>query len=94
MKTETLTGSGQGIVSMGLALVAALLILGVLTNQNLPLIDNSRGALAALAVLGFIMCATGGLANKVGRTGFSWSSHFVILGILLEVSAVYVAFPG
>jgi len=34
----------------------------------------------------------GGWLTKVVKSGFSWLSPFVILGILLGLSAVYVAF--
>jgi hypothetical protein len=94
MKAETIAGSGQGIVSIVMALVGALFIFGVLTNRNVPLVSSSRGALVALVVLGFIMCSVGGLSNKVGKAGFFWLSPFVILGILLGLSAAYVTFAG
>ena len=94
MKAETMINSSQSIVSIVLALVAALFVYGVLTNRNLPLISSVRGALVGLAVLGFVMCAVGGLSNKVDQDGFSWFSPFVILGILLGLTAVYIAFAG
>lgn len=94
MKAETVVSSGQGVGSILLALVAALFILSVLTNRNVPLVSSTRGALGALFILGFIMCIAGGLGPKVARTTFSWTSPFVILGILLGISAIYVAFAG
>jgi hypothetical protein len=94
MKAETVASSGQGVLSIVLALIAAVFVFSVLTNRNVPLGSTTRGALATLAVFGFIMCITGGLAGKVDMAGFSWLSPFVILGIVLGMSAIYVAFAG
>jgi hypothetical protein len=94
MKAETIASGGQGVGSIILALVAALFVFAVATNRDVPLVFSSRGALIALVALGFIMCMAGGLSPKVTRGGFSWTSPFVILGILLGISAVYVTYAG
>jgi uncharacterized membrane protein len=87
------TGS-KNVLSIILAVAALLLVVAVVAQWNLPFITGSRGALIALGILGVVMCAAGGLSTKVGRSGFSWASHFVIIGILLGVAAAYVLFAG
>lgn len=94
MNAETVVSSRQWIFSIGLALVAAVFVYGVLTNMNVPLVSSVRSALVALVILGFVMCVSGGLSNKVDKGGFSWHSPFVILGFLLGLTAIYVAFAG
>ena len=86
--------TGRNTLSIILALAAVGLVIGVLVQWNLPLISGPRRALIALFVLGLVMCAAGGLSSKTERDGFSWSSPFVIIGMLLGLTAVYVFYAG
>ena len=94
MKAEITENSRRGTFSTVLALVAAVFVFVVLTNTIVPLVSNTGAALVALVVLGFVMCTAGGLSGKVDRDGFSWLSPFVILGMLLGLTAIYVTFAG
>lgn len=87
------TGS-KNVFSIVLIVAGLLLVAGVIARWNLPLISGPGGALIALGLLGFMMCAIGGLSTKVARSGFSWLSPFVIVGILLGMAAAYVLFAG
>ena len=94
MSTNTAVRSGRNGLSIILALVVIGLVVAVIAQWSLPLISGSRGALIALFVLGFVMCAAGRLSSKTERDGFSWLSPFVIVGMLLGVTAVYVLYAG
>ena len=86
--------SGRNTLSIVLALAAVGLVIGVMAQWNLPLISGSRSALIALFVLGFVMCAAGGLSSKTERDGFSWFSPFLIIGMVLGATAVYILYAG
>ncbi len=86
--------SGRNTLSIVLALAAVGLVIGVMAQWNLPLISGSRSALIALFVLGFVMCAAGGLSSKTERDGFSWFSPFLIIGMMLGATAVYILYAG
>jgi hypothetical protein len=94
MSTNTAVRSGRNSLSIILALAVLGLIVGVIAQWNLPLISGPRSALIALFVLGFIMCAAGGLSSKTERDGFSWFSPFVIIGMLLGAATVYILYAG
>jgi peptidoglycan/LPS O-acetylase OafA/YrhL len=94
MSTNTAVSSGRNGLSIILALAVLGLIVGVIAQWNLPLISGPRSALIALFILGFIMCAAGGLSSKTERNGFSWLSPFVIIGMLLGAAAVYILYAG
>jgi energy-converting hydrogenase Eha subunit A len=76
-----------------LGVVAALLILAVLTNATtqLPVISSDRGALVALVVVGLAMCATGGIGKAISRHG--WKHVVTLLGGVLGalILAIFVA---
>jgi hypothetical protein len=94
MSTNTALRSGRNGFSIILALAVLGLVVGVVAQWNLPLIAGPRSALIALFVLGFIMCAVGGLSTKTERDGFTWSNPFVIVGMLLGITAVYILYAG
>ena len=94
MSTNTVVRSGRNGLSIVLALAVLGLIVGVIAQWNLPLISGPRSALIALFVLGFVMCAAGGLSSKTERAGFSWFSPFVIIGMLLGAAAMYILYAG
>lgn len=94
MSTDTALRSGRNTLSIVVALAVLGLIVGVVAQWNLPLISGPRSALIALFVLGFVMCAAGGLSSKTERSGFSWLSPFPIIGMLLGATAVYILYAA
>lgn len=94
MSTNTVVRNGRNGLSILLAVVVVGLIAGVVSQWNMPLISGPRSALIALFVLGIVMCAAGGLSSKTERDGFSWLSPFLIVGMLLGATAVYILYAG
>ncbi len=94
MNTNTVARSGRNGLSIVLVLAVVGLIAGVVAQWRLPLISGPRSALITLFVLGFVMCAAGGLSSKTERDGFSWSSPFLIIGMFLGAAAVYILYAG
>lgn len=94
MTTTTAVKSGRNGLSIVMILAVLGLIIGVVAQWNLPLISGPRSALIALFVLGFVMCAAGGLSSKTERDGFSWFSPFLIIGMILGATAVYILYAG
>jgi hypothetical protein len=71
-----------------LGVLAALLIASVLTqfNTRLPFVNTDQGAFIALSVLGFAMCATGGIGVTLQKRG--WKDAITIIGEALGILAL------
>lgn len=72
--------------SIGLGVLATVLVGSVVANVDLPFISGDRMALYVLAALGFTMCAIGPLGDIAARG--RWLSWAGILGVLLGVVAM------
>ena len=70
-------------------LLAALLVVSVLTGRSLPLIRTDRAALIALALIGLVMCSSGGIGRAIGLYG--WAHPITIIGIVLGVLVLVIA---
>lgn len=77
---------GTSLLTNGLALLAAVLVLGVLTNTSLPFISGDRAAFFALALIGFTMCAVGGIGRTQATLG--WLHPIALLGIAFGIVAM------
>jgi hypothetical protein len=75
----------SAIVANMLGVLAALLVLAVLTGFRAPLIANDRAAFFALAIVGFTMCAVGGIGATQATLG--WTHPITLVGIVLGIVA-------
>jgi len=91
MKTNHLSFGANNLISIGLAIVAAYLVFGVLTGRRIPLISEDRAALVGVFVIGFAMCAMG--IGRVSAAG-QWTHPLTILGYLLGALIMVVAAAG
>jgi len=68
-----------------LRILAALLVVAVLTNTSLPMIASETGAFYAIALIGIVMCSLGAgpVVTKLG-----WAHPISLLGIALGVLAI------
>ncbi len=80
MKTNVALPNWNALLSSALGIVAALLVLAVLTGRKVPMISGDRAAFIALAVLGFAMCSIG--MGKIA-TGLGWTHPVTIVGVAL-----------
>lgn len=70
-----------------------------LTREPLPLVGSERGALVAVAVLGMIACAIGGVSQAAGglvnpSNGLGWTHPMIILGSVLGAAALLILGAG
>lgn len=82
MKTNSIstTGGGNlGVIALGI--LAALLVLAVLTGRRVPLLSSDRAALLVLVVIGMAFCSQAGI-GRVAASG-EWAHPLSILGYLL-----------
>lgn len=94
MNASKNTPHAQAILSLVLGAVGILFVVAVWSGRSVPFISSAKGALIALAALGFAMCAIDGLSSKVGKQGFSWTSPFTLTGIVIGLAIVYVLIGG
>lgn len=80
MKASNISLGVINPVSIGLAIVAALLVIGVLNGRKIPLISGDRAALGVLFIIGFVMCSFG--IKKVADAGL-WAHPLSIIGYIL-----------
>ena len=80
MNTKAVSIPGISATSIGLGILAALLVFVVLTDRKIPLISNDRVALVVLVLLGIAMCTNG--IGRVADAG-AWLHPLAILGYLL-----------
>jgi hypothetical protein len=80
MKTNNLSLGATNPVSIVLAILAALLVFGVLTGKKLPMISGDRAALAVLFTICFAMCAFG--IGRISATG-QWTHPLSIIAYIL-----------
>lgn len=74
-----------------LALVALALADLALSGVALPVIGNGRGALIAIAVIGFFSCSIGGISQA---TELGWTHPAIILGSAVGVVAIAIVAAG
>ncbi|HLO27799.1 MAG TPA: hypothetical protein VK249_01610 [Anaerolineales bacterium] len=88
MKTNTMSTSGTSLAVIALGILAALLVLAVLTGRKVPLLSTDRSALLALVVIGMFMCAQGGI-GRLSASG-AWLHPFSIIGYLLGAAIIVI----
>jgi hypothetical protein len=88
MTTNTVTSSANGFITLVLGLLAAGLVLMVLTGRDIPIVGNGAGALLALGIIGIAMCALGGIGSVQPTLG--WTHPLTIAGSILGVVALLV----
>jgi hypothetical protein len=92
MTTNVGTSSADSIISLALSLLAAALVLMVLTERDVPIVGNGVGALLALGLIGVTICTLIGLGPA--RSALGWTHPLTIVGSILGVLAVLmVALP-
>jgi len=87
------TASVPSPLSLNVMLVAVLfaaLVFVVVTGKRVPLISNTRIAMAVLLVLGLTLCALGGI-GRVAALG-EWAHPLSILGYLLGALILVIGF--
>jgi hypothetical protein len=89
MKETTLSSVNVLVVPIVLAVLAAGIVYAAVTGKQVPLISSPRSALIGLLVIGFLMCAAGGI-NQVGVSG-KWASPLAIWGYLCGTAILVVA---
>jgi len=88
MKTMSLST----VINPAILILAALIVVVTflaLRGQNLPLLSNLKVSVAIVLILGFAMCAQGGL-GYVGAVG-QWTHPLAILGAILGGAILVVA---
>lgn len=89
MKADSLSLTNAIVLPIILGVVAAVIVYAGVTGRTLPLVNDARGALIALLVVGMAMCAMGGI-SQVGVSG-KWASPVAILGYLVGAAILIVA---
>jgi hypothetical protein len=91
MKTNSLSFNFTTVLSIGLAILAALLFYSVLGGKKIPFIQGDRSALAALFVIGLAVCGLSiGRISAIGQ----WAHPLTIIGYLLGVLGLLFAGAG
>ena len=80
MKANNLSLGVVNPISIGLVILAALLVVGVLNGRKIPMISGDRAALGVLFIIGFAMCSFG--IKKVADAGL-WTHPLSIVGYIL-----------
>lgn len=88
MKTMSLSTVINPTILILAALIALVTFLA-LRGNNLPLLANPKVSVAIVLVLGFAMCAQGGL-GYVGAAG-QWTHPLAIVGYILGAAILVVA---
>jgi hypothetical protein len=91
MKPTPATFTGSTITTIVFGLLAALLVLAVLTGRKLPLIGSERAALVVLVGLGMVMCMNG--IGRVAAT-HAWTNPLAIIGSLIGALILVVGAAG
>jgi hypothetical protein len=92
MKTNTMSTGGTNLAVIVLGILAALLVMAVLTGRKLPLLTSDRSALLALVIIGMLMCAPGGI-GRVSASG-AWLHPLSMIGYLLGAAIVVIGFAA
>lgn len=88
MKTMSLST----VINPAILILAALIVVVTflaLRGHNLPLLSNLKVSVAIVLMLGFAMCAQGGL-GYVGAAG-QWTHPLAIIGTILGAAILVVA---
>jgi len=88
MKTMSLST----VINPAILILAALIVVVTflaLRGQNLPLLSNLKVSVAIVLMLGFAMCAQGGL-GYVGAAS-QWTHPLAIIGTILGAAILVVA---
>ena len=88
MKTNTMSTGGTNVSVIALGILAALLILMVLTGRKVPFLASDRAALLVLVVIGMLICSQAGI-GRVAASG-AWWHPFSIIGYLLGAAIVVI----
>jgi hypothetical protein len=88
MKTNALSTNGANPTVILLGILAALLVLAVLTGRKVPVLSSDRAALLGLVVIGMAICSQAGI-GKVAASG-AWLHPFSILGYLLGAAIIVI----
>ena len=80
MKTNSVPTGRTSLVLIPLGILAALLVFAVLTDKQLPLLNNDRTDILALVAIGMVMCSHG-----IGRVAASqaWLHLLAMIAYLL-----------
>ena len=81
MQANTTTFTGNAIAANLLGVLAALMVIALLTNVRLPLIGSDRAAFSALVLIGMTMCALGGIGRAQSTLG--WTDPVTLVGIVI-----------
>ena len=87
--TTTLATSNSNVPVIILGLVAALLVLAVLSGRPIPVLSNYRWALVALVALGMAICSQAGI-GRVAAIG-AWGHPLAIAGYIIGAVILLIA---
>jgi hypothetical protein len=82
---------GSFFLGTVLALVAVAVAYLALGGSSLPIVGNGRGALLAIAVIGFFSCSIGGISQV---TELGWTHPAIILGSAAGIVAIAIVAAG
>lgn len=88
MKTNQISNVGTNIYVIVLGVLAALLILAVLTGRKLPFLASERAALVTVVVLGMLICSRAGI-GQIAAQG-AWWHPLSIAGYLLGAAILAI----
>lgn len=88
MKATAASTTGSNVVVIALGIVAALLVLLVLTGRKVPLLASDRAVLLALVLIGMFICSRAGI-GRVAASG-EWWHPLSILGYLLGAAIIAI----
>ena len=91
MKASSVPFTGNNTTTILFGILAALLVLAILTGRKVPFVSNERIALLVLVVLGMAMCMNG--IGRVAAAG-QWAHPLAILGYILGALILVVAAAG
>lgn len=81
MPSNATTFTGNAVAANLLGILAALMVVALLANIRLPLLASDRAAFIAVAVVGFTMCALGGIGRAQSTLG--WTDPVTLVGIII-----------
>lgn len=88
MKEGNMSVSFFNPVSLGLGILAGLLVFAVLTGIKIPVITGERAALIAFIVIGMAICTRSGI-GRVAATG-QWAHPLAIIAYLIGAAILII----
>ncbi len=81
MKANSMPAGNSNLAVIIMTVLAAVLVITVLSGRRLPLLSGDRAAIIVLVILGMAICSQVGI-GRVSAIG-AWSHPLAILGYIL-----------